>query len=119
MEPEEDNQLIRQLAYEWVQVGLPSHRSTYSDYLRFMATLQSVTDDRNRTRAIFRAVLDQATRLGKSSEWVETELKFEALAESLSNRASLLLLDLEYRLPVSDASLDLYNERLTRFNANG
>ncbi|WP_460907639.1 hypothetical protein [Spirosoma areae] len=70
----------------------------------------------SKTRTIFKAILQQASQLAKSSEWVEQELRFEALAEFIEDRVETLLLDLTHGGVVDDAALDLYNERASRFN---
>jgi hypothetical protein len=47
---------------------------------------------------------------------VENELRFEAQAAAVGNRREQLLSELDRLETVDDAALDLYNERLTRFN---
>ena len=115
----EETSFVRQLAYEWAQIELPTQRLTYSDYIRAISGLQETTKNMVKTSAIVKAILQQASQLGKSSEWVERELHFEALAEFVEDRREMLVLDLEHGGVVDDASLDLYNERLGRFKAVG
>lgn len=116
MEADQAKQLIRQLAYDWVRVELPTHRLTYTDYINTLAGLNTITDDPDRTTAIFTAVLDQAQRLGYSSEWVQSELKFEAQAEAVGDRAAWLLAVVE-NSGATDKALDQYNERVNRFSS--
>lgn len=106
---------VRQLAYEWAKIDLPTQRLSYGDYIQALTCLQASTNDMVRTRRIVKAVLEQASQLGQSSEWVERELRFEALAEFVQDRGELLLLELAHGGLVDDAALDLYNERLSRF----
>jgi hypothetical protein len=119
MDSQEDTQLIRQLAHQWVRAELPTTHLSYADYVRAIAGLQQTIGNVQRTTALFTVVINQARTLGKSSEWIQRELHFEALAEFVESRADLLLLDLEHGGPVDDNALDLYNERLNRFTANG
>lgn len=119
MDAGEDTQLVRQLAYQWVQAKLPTTHLSYADYVRAITGLQQAVGNAQRTTVIFTAIINQARSLGKSSEWIQHELRFEALAEFVENRADLLLLDLEHGDGVDDEALDLYNERLTRFSVNG
>ena len=115
MDLDETSRVIRQLAVEWAQADLPGELLTYADYVRSIAGLQQATGDASRTQYIVAAVIKQAGELGKNSVWVAQELRFEALAQSVSHRAVLLLLDLEDANAVDDAALDLYNERVKRF----
>ena len=119
MDAAEDTQLVRQLAYQWLQAKLPSTHVAYADYVRAIAGFQQAIGNAQRTRTVFIAVINQARALGKSSEWIQHELRFEALAEFVGNRADLLVLELEQGGRVDDDSLDLYNERLNRFDVNG
>ncbi|GAB2563157.1 hypothetical protein GCM10027190_10990 [Spirosoma areae] len=116
MEVGEETLFVRQLAYEWARVDLPTQRLKYSDYIRAVTSLQASTKNMSKTRTIFKAILQQASQLAKSSEWVEQELRFEALAEFIEDRVETLLLDLTHGGVVDDAALDLYNERASRFN---
>ncbi|MVM32484.1 hypothetical protein GO755_20750 [Spirosoma sp. HMF4905] len=53
----------------------------------------------------------------KSSEWLAMELQFEALAQAVPSRTVLALLYLEHGGDVvDDEALDLYNERIKRFD---
>lgn len=115
MDSEVSKIVIYQLAFNWVQVNLPTSRMIYSDYINAIGGLNVITDDAVRTKTIFSAVLDQAKTLGYSSEWVEAELKFEAQAEAVGDRAKWLHLGVAAR-DASDEALDLYNIRMDRFN---
>lgn len=112
MESEETNDVIRQLAYNWFKVELQAGDMTYTHYMDAVIRLQAVTNDVDRTKAIFAAVISQASQLGKPSEWVEWEVSFEAHA--IGERPRWLLVDLAAQ-GGSDDSLDLHNERLNRF----
>ncbi|RYF55220.1 MAG: hypothetical protein EOO39_38300 [Cytophagaceae bacterium] len=68
-----------------------------------------------RTLRIFRAAFEQASQVCQSSEWVERELHFEALAEFVQDRDELLLLELAHGGLGNDAALELYNERSSLF----
>lgn len=116
---QEDTQFIRRLAYQWVQAELPTACLSYTDYVRAIAGLQQAIGNVQRTTAVFFTLINQARALGKSSEWLQHELRFEALAEFVESRTDLLLLDLEHGGRVDDLALDRYNERLNRFTANG
>ena len=76
--------------------------------------LQATTKDVDRTKAIFAAVISQASQLGKPSVGVERELRFEA--QATGERARWLLVDVVAQ-NASDDSLDCYNERLIRFSS--
>ena len=115
MEAGDETLFVRQLAYEWARVDLPTQRLSYGDYIRVVTSLQASTKNMAKTRAIFKAILQQASQLAKSSEWVERELQFEALAQFIDDRQETLLLDLAHGGVVDDAALDLYNERASRF----
>ena len=119
MDSQEDTQLVRQLAYAWAQAELPTTRLSYADYVRAIAGLQQAIGNAQRTTVVFTAVINQGRALGKSSEWIERELRFEALADFVESRADLLVLELEHKGLVDDEALDLYNERLNRFSTNG
>jgi hypothetical protein len=115
MEVGDETLFVRQLAYEWAKVDLPTQRLSYRDYIQAVTSLQGSTKNMTKTRTILNAILQQARQLGKSSEWVEQELRFESLAEFIDDRAESLLLDLAHGNVVNDAALDLYNERASRF----
>ena len=119
MDFQEDTPLIRRLANQWVRADLPTARLSYTDYMRAIAGLLQAIGNSQQTTAVFFAVINQARALGKSSEWLQHELRFEALAEFVESRTDLLLLDLAHSGRVDDQALDLYNERLNRFTANG
>jgi len=115
IDSEETKQLIRQLAYHWMQVELLPGHLFYSDYIKAIAGLHALTGNADRTTYLVLAVLNQAKELGRSAEWVEAELKIEAQAEVVGNRTGWLLADLK-RQGAVDAALDAYNERMNRLN---
>ncbi|UHG94667.1 hypothetical protein [Spirosoma oryzicola] len=108
MNSDEERNVVRLLAYQWAKGDLPTRRLTYNDYVRAVASLQSITEDPARTAVIVSAVLDQAKEFGCSSEWVQDELKFEAQVEATGDRAHWLNLDVAAN-DASDESPDLYN----------
>lgn len=118
MELDETKHIIRLLTFEWSKVELYAGAMTYSDYMKAVQSLQAITNDVDRTKAIFLGVIQQASALSKSSEWVREELKFEAQAEVIGDRGKWLRVEVAAQ-DANDAALDLYNERLTRFNSNG
>ena len=108
--------LIEHLAVRWTAADLPAPISyLYLDYVQAIGTLLLTTQNADRTRLIFTVVLNQAVTLGRSSRWVEEELKFEGMIDG-ADRADFLRLDLEQNGDnVDDETLDTYNERLHRF----
>ncbi|AUD03514.1 hypothetical protein [Spirosoma pollinicola] len=116
MESEPQKEFIRQLADEWVSVELPGLDFDYADCIKIIGGLLTATQNQQRTSQIFTAILDQAVELGKSSLWVEREVKFEILAHSIG-REELLALELRHAPVMDDRVLDLYNERTRRFSS--
>ena len=108
--------LIEHLAVRWTAADLPAPISyLYLDYVLAIGTLLLTTQSADRTRLIFTVVLNQAIALGRSSLWVEEELKFEGMVNG-ADRVDFLRLDLEHNGgDVDDETLDTYNERLYRF----
>ncbi len=113
---EEAKQIVHKLAFSWSQADLPSEHMAYVDFIRAINGLLTATRTAKATAYIFAGVINQASALGKTSEWVEGELRFEAQAAAVGNRPERLRFELGRLGPVDDASLDLYNERLNRFS---
>ena len=113
MESDETNDVIRLLAYHWTKVEIQVGDMTYTTYMDAVTRLQAATKDLDRTMALLAAIVNQASQLGKSPEWVERELYFETQVTS-EQRAEWLLVDIAAQSG-SDDSLDRYNERLSRF----
>ena len=107
-------ELVCQLAFLWLKAGLPSGELLYGDYLHAIALLLLTTQNPDQTRAITTAVLNQALDLGRSSAWVQQELKVEGIL-SCGDRADFLRFELSQLRSVDDATLDTYNERMNRF----
>lgn len=108
--------LIRTLALRWANAGLPAPISyRYLDYSVAIRTLLLTTQSLERVEAILIGVLDQAQALGKTSVWVENELKFEGMIDG-ADRTDFLNFELSQAAPVDDALLDAYNQRLYRFS---
>jgi hypothetical protein len=106
--------LIHTLARGWADAALPATGLTYEDYTDAIAILLLTTQSPDRTKTIVQTVLEQATTLHKTSDWVHQELKFEGMIEGI-DRIDFLRLDLSQNSSVDDAALDLYNERVNRF----
>ncbi|GAB2553271.1 hypothetical protein GCM10027085_50900 [Spirosoma aerophilum] len=113
-ESDQYKELIRHLAFEWIQIERPGVHFTYADYVRVIGRLLTATQSADRTTYIFMAVLNQAIQLGKTSAWIEQEIRFEILAEGIE-RSDLVRIFLYRTDPVDDDTLDTYNERRTRF----
>jgi hypothetical protein len=107
-------EVIHKLTFQWVHAELPAEGLTYDDVKTDIKVLLLTTQSADRTSAIVKAVLTQATALGKTSGWVRQELKFEGMIEG-ADRADFLLLDLQQADTIDDAMLDSYNERMNRF----
>ncbi|GAB2555081.1 hypothetical protein GCM10027085_52920 [Spirosoma aerophilum] len=114
MEPDPNKELIEHLANEWALIELPGPRPLYVDCMRVVGGLLAVTQSRERTEYLFMGILQQAIQLGKTYFWVEREVRFELLACEM-NRSELARLHLRHSEPISDLSLDTYNERVNRF----
>lgn len=106
--------VIRQLAYHWTTVEVQAGDMTYTEYMDLVTRLQAVTHDLEQTKFIVAKLLQQAVALGRSSEWLTAELRFEIIAAATGDRGQLLSLAVAIQ-KASDESLDLYNERLNRF----
>jgi hypothetical protein len=107
-------EVIQQLAHQWVWAARPATGVVYQNYSTILRTLLLTTQSPERTTAIVKAVLKQAVKLDKTSEWVERELKFEGMLSGV-DRTDFLLLELQQAGHVSDQLLDDYNERINRF----
>lgn len=113
---EEAKVIVQKLAFSWAHADLPNEHMAYVDFIRAINGLLTATRTARATAYIFAGVINQASALGKTSEWVEGELRFEAQAAAVGNRPKRLLFELSRLEIVDDATLDLYNERLIRFN---
>lgn len=112
----EYNELMQQLADEWESVELPGVSFAFADCIKIIGGLLTATQDQQRTRQLVRAILYQAVEMSKSSLWVEREIKFETLAQSIG-REELLALELKHAPAVDDQTLDLFNDRKRRFRS--
>ncbi|GAB3884837.1 hypothetical protein GCM10028825_11310 [Spirosoma agri] len=77
--------------------------------------LALIVDNPDQTKRIVETLLTEAMKQGYSSDWIITEIQFEAQARTAGNRAEWL----QHLLAVGtvdDAALDTYNERLRRFS---
>ena len=115
MDSQRVGRVIKSLAHEWNKAQLPTEHVDYADYISALSGLYAVTDDLGKTAVVFRGVLRQATQLGRSSQWVARELRFEADALATSDRQKLMFYYVHNEGKGSDASLDLYHQRLNRF----
>jgi len=109
------NELVHTLADQWGRLAPPASGLAYDDYTESIAILLLTTQSPERTRTITEAVLKQAISLHKSSEWIQQELRFEGMIEG-ADRSDFLRLDLSQSTAVDDATLDLYNQRVSRFS---
>lgn len=116
MEPGNENELYRQLVSHWEQVEGQAGMLTFNQYRMAFVELQALTHHIDRTKAIVEGVIRQASQLGRSPEWLLGELLFEIQAERLGNRQEWLRAELASE-QASDESLNLYNERLNRFDS--
>lgn len=110
--------VVAELNPEWFWEGqrLPEPINyLYLDYLVQIGTLLLTTQNPDQTQLIFMSVLNQAEALGKSSFWVEEELKFEGMVDG-ADRTDFLNFELSQADHVDDILLDQYSERLARFN---
>jgi hypothetical protein len=115
---EEAKVIVHKLAFSWSQADLSSEHMIYVNFSQPIDRLLTATGTPMATAYILAGVINQACALGKTPQWVEGELGFEAQAAAFGNRPGLLVSELDLLEVVTDDSLDLYNERLTRF-ANG
>lgn len=118
--------LIEHLAVRWLTAELPPEwfwkgerlpepiSYLYLDYLVPIGTLLLTTQNSDQSQLIFMSVLNQAQNLGKSSFWVENELKFEGMVDG-ADRTDFLNFELSQAAQVNDTLLDQYSERLHRF----
>jgi len=110
-------ELLQQLAYQWLAALRPAAGLSYADCMDTLRTLLLTNQSPERTAAIVTAVLKQAVHLEKTSQWVQQELHFEGMLHEV-DRADFLLLDLQQAGRITDQLLDAYNERIHRFPAN-
>ena len=107
---------INSLANEWIMAQLPTDNLVFRDYSTAISWLMIATRNTHQATKIVHAVIDQAIRLERSSEWVAAELHFETSAQVLGDRQLVLTMAIQSQGAGDDASLDLYNERLARFS---
>ncbi|MFD1143624.1 hypothetical protein ACFQ4C_21025 [Larkinella insperata] len=106
--------LVQTLAFQWAHANLLHQIPGNNDHVTTIRTLLLTTQDPERTQTIVQAILDQATRLHKTSAWVEQEIKFEGMITG-ADRADFLLFELHQAGTIDDDLLDSYNLRLNRF----
>ena len=116
MELGKDIELFRQIISHWEEVEGLAGTLGFSQYRMAFEELQTITNHIERTKAIVEGVMRQASQLGRSPEWIQGELLFEIQTERLGNRRERLRKELASE-QASDASLDRYNERLSRFTS--
>ncbi|GAB3782323.1 hypothetical protein GCM10028818_37940 [Spirosoma horti] len=107
-------EVIQTLTLQWVRAELPDQGLSYADYQTDIRILLLTTQNTDRTKDIVQAVLAQATKLNKTSGWVEEELKFEGMIDG-ADRADFLRFELQQAPAIDDQLLDRYNERMNRF----
>lgn len=112
-------ELINDLATALIRAKLPGEHLSYANSIQVISGLLMTTQNKDRTRHIFMAVLNQAIELNKTYSWIECELLFEIKATSFGeNRNEALTYELKQASTINDQELDLYNERLNRFTPN-
>jgi hypothetical protein len=111
-------ELILHLIDQWGNAGLVAQELTKEDHQTAISVLLLTTQNPDRTRTIVEAVLAQAIELGRTSVWVEQELKYEGMIEG-ADRADFLRFELAQAPSLNDTLLDQYNERMSRFAPNG
>ncbi len=113
---EEAKRIIEQLAFE---NPVDSEHKCFIRYAFILSRLWIKVGDFDLAASIFKAIVNQANKLDKSFDWINNELGFELVAaEHKGGRGSLLQQRL-WEDAGSDEALDLFNERLERFNNFG
>lgn len=100
----------------WALAGLPTHSLVHQDFVATLTRLLIATGSTDRTTHIVSEVIKQAIQLERSSEWVQTELTFEAFAEVVGDQQMALAIDSQSQGAGSEAPLDLSNDRFNRLN---
>ncbi|WP_338875709.1 hypothetical protein WBJ53_08790 [Spirosoma sp. SC4-14] len=111
----EARQIIRMILAKSSWILPVSQQVYYSVFAKSIKDVQAVTVDLNHTAQVLSTVLNQGWQLNKSVEWINQELLFEAHAAYFGDRLRVMLFALK-RQRGSDEALDLYNERLRRFD---
>ena len=116
METANYKELVSELAMALIKARLAGEHLSYSNSIQVIGSLLMATLDKDCTRHIFMAVLNQAIELGKTYVWVEYELHFEVMATTFNgSRHDAMAYNLKQVPVIDDRVLDLYNERLKRF----
>lgn len=109
-------ELIESLVRQWIDTDLPAQDLTHNDFTTTIRILLLTTQSPDHTAIIVSAVLDQATRLQKTSDWVDQEIKFEGMIHG-ADRVDFLKFELSQAATLDDSLLDSYNERINRFTS--
>ncbi|RCR67003.1 hypothetical protein [Larkinella punicea] len=112
----EAKRLIEQLAFE---KPVDSEHRCFTRYAFILSRLWIKVGDLDLAASIFMAVVNQANKLDKSFDWINNELGFELVAAEQKGRRGALLQQRLWEDAGSDEALDLFNERLERFNNFG
>jgi ABC-type Fe3+ transport system substrate-binding protein len=107
--------LNQQLVEQWLQSGIGLGSVTPHHYLSAIMGLAFIIDNPDQTRRIVETLLTEAMQQGYSSDWIITEIQFEAQAHTAGNRTKWIQ-HLLATGQVDDAAFDTYNERLKRFS---
>ncbi|QHV98248.1 hypothetical protein [Spirosoma endbachense] len=87
----------------------------YAQFTKALKDIRAATLNLEQSAEIIVAVINQGCKLAKSTEWINRELLFEAQAVCLNMRNELMLSAVRHAHG-SDIALDLYNERLSRYD---
>jgi hypothetical protein len=87
----------------------------YAQFTKALKDIRAATLNLEQSAEIIVAVINQGCKLAKSTEWINRELLFEAQAVCLNMRNELMLSAVRHAHG-SDIALDLYNERLNRYD---
>jgi len=107
--------LSQQLVEQWLQSGVVLGSVTLHHCFSAITGLALIVDNPNQTKRIVETLLTEAMKQGYSSDWITTEIQFEAQARTAGNRTEWIQ-HLLTAGTVDDAALDTYNERLKRFS---
>ena len=93
----------------------PNYWIRYGQLADVLKELYACLDQPEAVIAIFIGVMEQAMSLKKSESWIEGEMIFELKANRYSGTRLQYVRNTLTNADGSDASLDAYNERMSRF----
>ncbi|GAB3940920.1 hypothetical protein GCM10028805_03480 [Spirosoma harenae] len=113
MSTQDAKRIIELLSSDWQIGDYGSEQKKYARYTKVIADLIAATHSIDWSALMLAKIINQAKTGRESSDWIEQEIRFEALAAAMGLRSEYLLYDLK-KGAGSDESLDLYNSRLKR-----